>query len=167
MLMQLIQQYDDGNKTRFAKRLGLTPQGISTWLSRGTIDHELVYSKCEGLNASWLLTGEGPMLCKDEVQQSIVATPSSDAVTLRLMDKLDEKDSLLKDKDTKIDLLQSELRQQSAELATLKVQLSQNEAIPLIVPHKENSKDLGHAKDVSTKKHSSPDADSATSAIAQ
>ena len=51
-----------------------------------------------------------------------VQSTSSDAVTLRLMDKLDEKDSIIKDKEAKIDQLQSELRHQSAELAALKAQ---------------------------------------------
>ena len=51
-----------------------------------------------------------------------VQSTSSDIVTLRLMDKLDEKDSIIKDKEAKIDQLQAELRHQSAELAALKAQ---------------------------------------------
>ena len=70
----------------------------------------------------WLLTGEGPMLRSDGAPSvsATIATDAfdkgavySDAVTLRLMKKIDEKDA-------QIDELQSELRQQSAELATLK-----------------------------------------------
>lgn len=78
----------------------------------------------------WLLTGEGPMLrdSKNPEESTMDHSPekvqstSSDIVTLRLMDKLDEKDSIIKDKEAKIDQLQSELRHQSAELAALKAQ---------------------------------------------
>lgn len=70
----------------------------------------------------WLLTGEGPMLRTDDTPSvsATIATDTfdkgtvySDAVTLRLMKKIDEKDA-------QIDELQSELRRQSAELAALK-----------------------------------------------
>lgn len=78
----------------------------------------------------WLLTGEGPMLRDSKASEEgtmdhspeKVQSTSSDVVTLRLMDKLDEKDSIIKDKEAKIDQLQAELRHQSAELAALKAQ---------------------------------------------
>lgn len=132
MLTQLIEHYEEGNKTRFAKRLGISPQGISTWLSRGTIDYELVYAKCENINADWLLSGEGSMLRTDSMPNAPVipatVTPiQSDTVVLRLMDKLDEKDAENKQ-------LQSELRQKSEELAALKAQHPQfqgKEYVPL------------------------------------
>lgn len=62
MLENLILHYNEGNKSQFSKRLGISAQGLSTWLSRSTFDAELIYSKCEGLSADWLLSGEGPML---------------------------------------------------------------------------------------------------------
>lgn len=120
MLIQLIQHYEDGNKTRFAKRLGLTPQGVSTWLSRGTIDYELVYAKCEHLNAEWLLTGRGSMLRKDVPTPSEPVSAPSDAIAMRLMDKLDQKDAENKH-------LQSELRTLTAELAAIKALHSQSQ----------------------------------------
>ena len=153
MLLQLIQKYEDGNKTRFAKRLGLTPQGISTWLSRGTIDYELVYANCEELNAAWLLTGEGSMLRKDVSTPCDSVSVPSDAVTMRLMDKLDKKEA-------QIDHLQSELRAMTEELATLKAKYPESST-----SHPEG---LGPAKTASTKKPSSPpNADNATSATVQ
>lgn len=62
MLNQLISKFTGGNKAQFAQLLGVKPQTISTWISRNTFDSELIYSKCEGVNAKWLLTGEGNML---------------------------------------------------------------------------------------------------------
>lgn len=103
----------------------------------------------------WLLTGEGPMLRTDG-EPALSATPPtdtpapSDTVVLRLMEKIDEKDA-------KIDQLQSELRQQSAELASLKAKYPEEPADNPVV--------LKTAKPASTKKRSSqPNSDSATSA---
>ena len=62
ILGALIAHYTNGNKSQFAKILGIKPQTINTWDTRGTFDLELIYSKCEGISAEWLLTGEGDML---------------------------------------------------------------------------------------------------------
>ena len=62
MLTALVDYYDNGNKSQFAKRLGISPQGVSTWLSRGTLDLELIFAKCVDVSPSWLLTGEGDMI---------------------------------------------------------------------------------------------------------
>lgn len=61
-LLQLIDHFSNGNKSSFAAMIGVTPQGLSTWLARGTFDIERIYSKCENISAEWLLTGEGDML---------------------------------------------------------------------------------------------------------
>ena len=61
-----------GNKSRFAKLLGVKPQTINTWLTRDTFDIERVYSCCTQLNPHWLLTGEGEMLKVPQAEQSVV-----------------------------------------------------------------------------------------------
>ena len=61
-LEMLISFYADGNKSKFAYKLGIKPQTINTWLTRNTLDVYLIYSKCEHLSGDWLLTGEGEML---------------------------------------------------------------------------------------------------------
>lgn len=65
ILKKLIDYYSDGNKSDFARKLGVTPQGINTWLIRDTFDTELIYSKCEDISGDWLLSGEGSMLKKN------------------------------------------------------------------------------------------------------
>lgn len=50
----------------FARFLGIKPQTLSTWHSRNTFDIELVYAKCEQIDANWLLGGGGPMLKSEE-----------------------------------------------------------------------------------------------------
>lgn len=62
MVESLINFYEGGNKSQFAKRLGLRPQTISSWVKRGSLDAEIVYAKCEGVSADWLLSCEGEML---------------------------------------------------------------------------------------------------------
>lgn len=66
-LLALIDHFANGNKTQFAGMIGVSPQGLSTWISRDTFDTERIYSKCVGVSPRWLLTGEGPMLENDNV----------------------------------------------------------------------------------------------------
>jgi len=42
--------------------LGIKQSTLATWKHRGNIDVQLIISKCNNINPSWLLTGEGPML---------------------------------------------------------------------------------------------------------
>ena len=62
MLECMINYYCDGNKSRFAEKLGIKPQTINSWIVRNTFDAELVYANCEGISSDWLLSGEGEML---------------------------------------------------------------------------------------------------------
>jgi hypothetical protein len=62
IIKKLIEYYSKGSNSSFASKLGVKPQTISTWLKRGTFDIELIFAKCEGISANWLLTGQGNML---------------------------------------------------------------------------------------------------------
>ena len=68
----IINALCDGNKSKFARVLGVKPQTINTWLTRDTFDIERVYSCCTQLNPHWLLTGEGEMMKGAPAKQSIV-----------------------------------------------------------------------------------------------
>lgn len=75
MLESLINYYTDGNKARFAAMLGIKAQNVSAWITRHTFDAELIYSKCRGVSAEWLLSGIGEMLIekqKDTENKAIV-----------------------------------------------------------------------------------------------
>lgn len=67
MLEAIINHFANGNKSQLARILDVTPQAISTWLSRNTFDQELIYAKCENINPDWLLTGRGSMLKSEGV----------------------------------------------------------------------------------------------------
>ena len=78
MLEQLINYYTDGNKTKFAAQVGIKPQLVSTWLSRGTYDAEVLYAGCPGVSGDWLLSGEGEML-KDKQNDMKNTNPLTDS----------------------------------------------------------------------------------------
>lgn len=77
MILALIEHYSNGNKAQFANLLGISPQGLSTWIKRDTFDIELIFSKCEGLSAHWLLTGEGEMLNSAESYTKAETPPTA------------------------------------------------------------------------------------------
>ena len=59
VLETLINYYCEGNKAKFASMVGITPQLLSNWIKRDTLDYEQVYSGCPNLSGDWLLSGEG------------------------------------------------------------------------------------------------------------
>lgn len=77
-LEALINHYTLGNKAQFAKKIGITPQGLSTWLARNMFDIDLVYSKCEGVSPHWLLTGRGKMLFEDKTELAPISRLDDD-----------------------------------------------------------------------------------------
>ena len=62
MVENLVNYYSAGNQANFAAKLGIQAQNISAWIKRGTFNAELIYEKCEGISASWLLSGKGDMI---------------------------------------------------------------------------------------------------------
>lgn len=67
MLECLINYYTDGNKSEFGRKIGVTPQTINSWLIRDSLDLELVYARCEGVSAEWLLSSgeDGEMIASE------------------------------------------------------------------------------------------------------
>ena len=62
MVECLVNYYSNGNQAQFAAKLGIPAQNISAWIKRNTFNAELIYEKCEGVSADWLLSGKGEML---------------------------------------------------------------------------------------------------------
>jgi len=98
IINELVNYYSHGNKADFARKLGITPQGLSTWINRNTFDVELIFSKCENLNAEWLLTGSGQML-KSEVRNTDTACAlcvEKDRTISALTDQVAAKDEIIR-----------------------------------------------------------------------
>lgn len=77
-LDEIIRYYSNGKPSTFAKFIGVAPSTISTWLARDTFDYDLLFAKCEELNAEWLLTGRGEMLKPNLEQNNIIHTTSAE-----------------------------------------------------------------------------------------
>lgn len=82
MLECLVNYYSDGNQAQFASMLGIPAQNISAWIKRKTFNAELIYQKCKGVSADWLLSGEGEML--RELQNVDIEAAHSDKELIEL-----------------------------------------------------------------------------------
>lgn len=112
ILKELIKHYTDGNKSKFASMLGVSPQAISTWEKRNTFDIELIYSKCVNLNATWLLTGAGEMCATDAPEQK----SSGDPVVDKLLQVIEKKDELIRQQAEDIGQLRAQIDQLKSKL---------------------------------------------------
>lgn len=82
-LEEIIKYYSGGKPSVFAKFLGVAPSTISTWLARDTFDYDLIFSKCENVNAQWLLSGQGEMLkCQTTKTHLIPASSINEGIPL-------------------------------------------------------------------------------------
>lgn len=103
------------------------------------------------INPDWLLTGQGSMLRGSQPSE---VSEKDNAITSPIQESIIYK--LYKEKD-------AEVGQLKEEIGALKLKLSQYDSDEEQI----HSKGLGTAKDASTKKASSPNADNVTSATAR
>lgn len=62
LLNTLILHFANGNQSRFARILGLSPSTVATWIARKTFDPERIKRSFPQVDGNWLLTGNGEML---------------------------------------------------------------------------------------------------------
>lgn len=98
----------------FAAFLGIKPSSLSTWYARNMLDYDLVHSKCEGINANWLMTGEGEMF---ENLSDPKYSESNNKVNLVneavVAYSIDYKDVYLRDLEKQVELMRNDIRQKS------------------------------------------------------
>lgn len=111
MLEQLINYYTDGNKAKFAAQVGIKAQLVSTWLSRGTYDAEVLYAGCNGVSGDWLLSGEGDML-KDKQNDMSGVNSKNDSEMEFYQQQISFLNERLKAVDKRNEELESELLNQ-------------------------------------------------------
>lgn len=117
ILTALIRHYADGNKSKFANMLGVSPQAISTWEKRNTFDIELIFAKCVNLNAQWLLTGTGEMLLNTQNNDPTAPGNSSgDLLVDRLLHIIEQKDELIRQQAEDIGQLRAHIEQLKEKL---------------------------------------------------
>ena len=102
ILKELIAYYSDGKNTDFAQKLGIKPQTISSWMARNTFDIELIYAKCENLDANWLLSGEGAML----LAKNGSSPPDQTEIIRLLREKVADQQKIIDLLEDKVELLQ-------------------------------------------------------------
>ncbi|WP_312139469.1 helix-turn-helix domain-containing protein [Sphingobacterium sp.] len=68
ILREIKSYYEFKSDAEFARFLGIKPNSLANWYTRNTMDYELVFSKCEEIDANWLFTGEGDMLVRPKNQ---------------------------------------------------------------------------------------------------
>lgn len=83
VLDRIKELYQLKNNAKLASFLGIPPTTLSSWYSRNTLDLDIIYEKCVGINWQWLLTGEGSMLLDNKTSEESkrsstpIATPIS------------------------------------------------------------------------------------------
>lgn len=124
-ITQLVNTFGKGKNTAFASLIGSNEANVRGYKTSVMPKFDFLekIARSIDINLKWLLTGEESMLHESATPSSVLVSASSDAVVLRLMDKLDEKDTLLKEKDAENKQLQTELRSIEKELVTLKAQI--------------------------------------------
>ena len=83
ILNEIKSYYNFVSDSEFAKFLGIKPQTLSSWHTRNTFDIELLYSKCENINAEYLLTGIGDIE-KPNVEKKLHSESVTKSVTNNL-----------------------------------------------------------------------------------
>lgn len=167
----LIEHFCNGNKSLFAQKIGVRPSVIGniTGERKGNPSFEVVQkilNAFASINPDWLILDKGSMLRSFDDNtspstESIITSAQHDALSMRLLDKLDQRDLIIKEKDDQICACQNELRLLTEKFLTIQAKLSQYESSPHIRDkEKEITADLcaaGNAySDVSSQKPSSP-----------
>lgn len=62
ILKEIKKHYNFKTDGEFADFLGIKQNTLSNWSTRNSIDYERIITKCEDIDANWLLTGKEPML---------------------------------------------------------------------------------------------------------
>ena len=90
ILDRIVTWYGLKNKTELARFLGVTPQTISNWYSRDSIDYDLIFGRCAGVDLNWLILGKTSYIVNNKTSDQAVASdvvgPSAQELAASLKD---------------------------------------------------------------------------------
>lgn len=112
-LEEIIRYYSDSKPSVFAKYIGVAPSTISTWLARNTLDYDLIFAKCENINAEWLLSGCGNMLKDDSIPNEKILPPTN--IENKLFSIIEDKDNIIREQAEEIGQLRERISQLQRE----------------------------------------------------
>ena len=122
--------------SEFADFLGIKQPTISTWRKRNTIDYKLIITKCNNIDANWLLTGQGEMLKNAPIpepapQESHAGADRYTASLEKQIALLERNNALLEDKieDLKRRLEFAEVKDKEEMSLKIKKQRKENKTI--------------------------------------
>lgn len=75
ILNRIKKHFKFKNDAEFARFLDIKPNTLSNWYTRNSIDYQKIITKCEDIDANWLLTGEGDMIKKEDDKVMQVSEP--------------------------------------------------------------------------------------------
>lgn len=120
----MINHFFNGNKTKFAERVGVVPQSVNTWLNKGIIGKvtlQRISDAFPEVDKNWLYFGEGEMLVADNIQPSAPPAeenPEDISIAACFM--------LLKEYMKKFSVLEAQIKQTDEEIAHLRKLIEKN-----------------------------------------
>lgn len=69
ILIRLKEALKIGSDAELSRFLEVSKSTLSNWKKRGSIDYDLLFSKCEHLSKDWLLTGQGMQNIADVIAE--------------------------------------------------------------------------------------------------
>lgn len=72
ILDRIKQHYALKGNAELAALLGVAPQTISNWYSRGTLDYDKIFTNCVGVDFNWLLTGNDEKKINTKTPENVV-----------------------------------------------------------------------------------------------
>lgn len=110
-------------KVEFATFIGISPQNLSNWYKRGTLDPYLLASKFTNVNLCWIKTGEGSMLKNVWNEQQEHSARAAITIPAEVWEVIKNQAESLKHKDESI---RTSARQLDEVIGMLKEQLNAN-----------------------------------------
>jgi len=108
ILKAIKDHYGFSTDAEFADFLGIAKTTLSSWYARGSIDYDLVYSKCVEIDGNFLLSGKGKIKrnqigYKEKEDRNPIAAESPGPLTYNVQATIDALHRAIKAQETTID----------------------------------------------------------------